>query len=211
MRKAEVAYGLIVAASYAVTLWFYDDLPNSMATHWGAGGEPDGYSPKMFGAFITPASITVMALAYSYIPRKTVVEENYEKFTLYFDRFGLTFLIFMFALHLFILAWSLGYEFNIGIVIPVILGPLFYSIGHMLENLDPRWSEPNRYAWPKFDNEAKERIQKSMAPGYRWSGVFISLSALAPEYSISVIIAMTAVVILWSFVSPLTEFFRRCG
>lgn len=45
---------LILAACFAYGALVYDTLPETIATHWGAGGQPDTWEPKSFGTVFMP-------------------------------------------------------------------------------------------------------------------------------------------------------------
>jgi uncharacterized membrane protein len=45
---------LILASCFAYGAIIYDSLPDTVPTHWGAGGRPDSWSPKSFGSVFFP-------------------------------------------------------------------------------------------------------------------------------------------------------------
>lgn len=45
---------LILAACFAYGAMVYDSLPDTIATHWGAGGQPDAWETKSFGTVFMP-------------------------------------------------------------------------------------------------------------------------------------------------------------
>ena len=42
----------LIIATMAFSLGVYSRLPEQMAIHWNAAGEPDGFGSRAFGAFL---------------------------------------------------------------------------------------------------------------------------------------------------------------
>ena len=48
---------------------FYPYLPESVASHWNAAGQVNGYLPRAWGAFLFPLIFSVIALLLYIVPR----------------------------------------------------------------------------------------------------------------------------------------------
>jgi uncharacterized membrane protein len=64
-----VALGLLVL-SWALTIGLYDRVPDPVPTHWGLSGKADGFTPKPWGAFLSPALLTLVWAILSFGPRR---------------------------------------------------------------------------------------------------------------------------------------------
>ena len=91
IRKAEIIVVGIVILSFVVSIYFYPQLPEKMATHWNARGQVDGYMSKDWGLFLMPGVILLIALLFIAIPKIDPLKVNIEKFRKYYD--GLIILI----------------------------------------------------------------------------------------------------------------------
>jgi uncharacterized membrane protein len=65
---------LTIAAVLTALVWIgtavvYPRLPETMPTHWNLKGEPDGFSPKTYGAFMMPIGMLVMLVIALVLPR----------------------------------------------------------------------------------------------------------------------------------------------
>jgi uncharacterized membrane protein len=56
----------LVVLSWVLAIVFYDRMPDPVPTHWNFSGQPDGFMPKPFGAFMSPIAITVAWLLLSF-------------------------------------------------------------------------------------------------------------------------------------------------
>ena len=201
MRKAEAIYVFLVAVSFLISAGAYDALPDQVVTHWGAGGEPDGYAAKMTALGIVPGVLVFYGIMFAAIPRAAAKKEHFHKFASVFERFAVVCMIFMLAIHVFIVAWGLGYRPDIKVVMALLMGPLYYSIGRMIEDLDPEWSGKKKQKWGQLGDKATIRFQRRMGKGFKLAGIAMGLSALAPEHLFWVLIAANILVFLWMFVA----------
>ena len=56
-KRTLVLTTLVCLLPMAVGALVYDRLPETMATHWGIDGQPDGWSSRAFAVFGMPAFI----------------------------------------------------------------------------------------------------------------------------------------------------------
>ncbi|MDH5511088.1 MAG: DUF1648 domain-containing protein [Nitrospinota bacterium] len=206
MRPSGFIFMFLVALAYVISAAVYESLPESIATHWGGGGQPDGYSPKHVALSIIPATMAFYALLFSLIPRFVAKKEYLHLFALYFDRFLFTLLLFLLGIHIFIISWAMGYRMDVAMVISALMAPLYYSIGHMLENLDPAWSKRKKYAWPQFDDKTSKKVQEQIAQGFKLAGIAMLMGAFLPQYAMWVIIIANVAVCVWLFAVLAKEF-----
>jgi len=53
-KKFLVGIIILIILPFIASIILYPKLPDKVATHWNAAGEPDGYSSRFFGAFFLP-------------------------------------------------------------------------------------------------------------------------------------------------------------
>jgi uncharacterized membrane protein len=70
-RLADNLSGFLIALMFAVAMWAIDALPAGarIAVHWGAAGEPDGWTGKWAGLLFIPVLSTVLWFALSALPQ----------------------------------------------------------------------------------------------------------------------------------------------
>jgi uncharacterized membrane protein len=117
-RAADLAaYALLVGAALAgVPLW--PVLPDSMAIHFGAGGEPDSFVAKPIAVVLAPAIGVASVLLVRYAPAWASQAR-----TPYVETLTVVFIASVIAyVQGFVYAWNLGYRPSIWIVLaPVLL------------------------------------------------------------------------------------------
>lgn len=60
----------LVVLSWTLTLGLYDRIPDPVPTHWNISGQADRFTPKPWGAFLSPALLTVVWALLSFGPRR---------------------------------------------------------------------------------------------------------------------------------------------
>ncbi|QLK27873.2 SdpI family protein [Natrinema zhouii] len=129
-------------------------------THWNAAGEPDGTMSKTLGlAFVPILSAALLALL-AVVPRVDPLGENVDAFRAAYDWFVVAFTGFMFVLHLGILAFNLGYEFDFTLLVLGAIAVFFYGIGALLTRAEPNWFVGIRTPWTLSSAAVWERTHE---------------------------------------------------
>lgn len=48
MKTVNILSFLVIIISFIIALYFYDKMPDMMASHWNMNGEVDDYIPKFW-------------------------------------------------------------------------------------------------------------------------------------------------------------------
>jgi len=64
MKTGVALIALFIVASFVIGVYFYDKMPEQMASHWNYRGEVDGYMSKTYGLFLMPAVSLLMVLVF---------------------------------------------------------------------------------------------------------------------------------------------------
>jgi len=67
-RKFLIGIIVLLLIPFVVSFIFYPKLPEKVATHWNAAGEPDGYSSRFFEAFFLPFLLVFIDALLIFIP-----------------------------------------------------------------------------------------------------------------------------------------------
>lgn len=146
-RRGEMVSLFIVIAAFIVSAYLYPFLPDSIASHWNAAGEVDGYMPKVWGLFIMPVVALVLWIVFLIIPHIDPKKENIEKFRPSFDNFIVVLFVFLFYLHALTIAWNLGYQFDFVRWLLPAFAVLFYDIGILVSRAKMNWMIGIRTPW----------------------------------------------------------------
>jgi uncharacterized membrane protein len=148
---------LVILCPLPIIMLAWDQFPDSIPTHFDISGNPDGYSGKAFGLFLVPVINIIMYPILLVLPKIDPRKRNYELF-------GDKFRIIRFLLHGFqtvvailILAWSLGYRFDMATFIIYSVLVMFVVLGNYLGNIRSNyfigirtpWTLANEDVWRK--------------------------------------------------------------
>ena len=94
MRDSDIVILAIIILSLGVSLYFYPQMPERMASHWNTAGQVDGYMPKFWGLFLMPLFSIGIYLLFITIPRIDPLKKNIQKFRKHFDIFIVLIMLF---------------------------------------------------------------------------------------------------------------------
>lgn len=184
MRKAIFATTGLVLLSFILSIYFYPQVPEQMATHWNSQGEVDGYMSKLWGLFFMPLLITGLVIMFLVIPKIDPMKENIEKFRKHYDGFIVILVLFMVAVHLQILLWNIGIRISPNAVLPLGIGLLFYYTGILTENAERNWFIGIRTPWTLSSERVWKRTNRLGGKLFRIAGIAAAFGAFFPELAI---------------------------
>jgi uncharacterized membrane protein len=152
MKKIKLPI-ILIAVSFVVGIFSYAKMPAQVASHWGAAGEVNGYMDKFWGTFFLPIFLVGLYLLLYFVPKLDPRSKNIDKFKDSYDKFLNMFFSFMVIIYLFTIAWNLGYQMNIDILIPIVIAGLFYSIGALISDAKPNYFIGIRTPWTLASDE----------------------------------------------------------
>ena len=200
-KKTLILTTLICLLPAAVGAAVYSRLPETMATHWGFDGQPNGWSSRAFAVFGLPALLAglnlLMYFGLNADPKRQNMNATLRGISLWTPAAvavlagGAT------------IAWGLGYELRINLVIPVLMGLLFVIIGNYLPKTKQSYTMGIRLPWTLHSEENWNRTHR--LAGFLWvlGGVaFIVMSFIGWSMAAFFIIlaVMVAVPTAYSYV-----------
>ncbi|HII79612.1 MAG TPA: SdpI family protein [Methanosarcina sp.] len=185
----------LVLLSFILSIYFYPQVPEQMATHWNSQGEVNGYMSKLWGLFFMPLVITGIVIMFLTIPKIDPKKENIEKFRKYYDGFIVILVLFMVAVHLQILLWNAGIKISPNSVLPLGIGLLFYYIGILTENAERNWFIGIRTPWTLSSERVWKRTNRLGGKLIKIAGISAMLGAFFPEYAIYFILVPIIIVV----------------
>jgi uncharacterized membrane protein len=147
MKPIRFAIVVLILLTVALTLIAYPHLPDTVASHWNAAGEVDGYLQKTSGLALIPLLAIGLSALFVLLPRIDPLRHNYQKFQDYYDGFILVIALFLCAIQLQIILWGLGMPISPNLTMPLMMGALFIYLGFLLEHAEPNWFVGIRTPW----------------------------------------------------------------
>src|SRR3989344_3441543 len=137
----------LILVTVAGTAIVYPMLPERIATHWNATGTPDGFSSRIWGAWLMPLLLAALIGLFAVLPRIDPLKKNYPAFQGMYDIFVIAIVAFMVFVQGLTIAFNLGYAVPFSAAMLVGISLLFIVIGRLLPGLKPNWFMGIRTPW----------------------------------------------------------------
>jgi len=211
MRRSELITVGIVIILFAVGIYIYPQLPDTIASHWNAQGQVNGYTSKFWGLFLLPIISVGLILLFVAIPRIDPLKANIEKFRTFYDRFVILFLVFFFYFYLLTILWNMGVQYNFNQVLAPAFGGLLYYIGVVTEHAKRNWFVGIRTPWTLSSESVWDKTHAIGAKLFKIVGVVALLGVLFPNYTIFFILVPVLIVAGYLIVYSYVVYQRETG
>jgi len=178
MKKNNLIVFGIILLSFLVGGYFYNQMPDQMASHWNTLGEVDGYMSKFWGLFLMPLISFGLFIMFLIIPFIDPLKENIEKFRKYFDSFIFFIILFLFYIYILTIIWNFGFKFDMGYATIPALSTLFYLSGILISKAEKNWFIGIRNPWTLSNDEVWKKTHKIGGKLFKLSAVIILLSLI---------------------------------
>ena len=140
---------VIMLIPIAMGLLLWDKLPDTVATHWGADNQPNGYSSKVFAVVGFPIILLVLQLI-------CIIATNIDPKSKNIN--GKMFSIVMWICPLVSIAacavvygYNLGYQFDMGFFSSLLIGVLYIILGNFIPKIKQNYTVGIRISWALND------------------------------------------------------------
>lgn len=192
---------ILILAAVIVTIAVYPRLPEQIPTHWSISGEVNGWSNRLFGAWMMPLLMAVIWLFMRAIPHIDPRKANYEKFSGMYDALVILILTFMLLMHVVILLSATGTVIRMDRVVMPAVGVFIAIMGVLLPRAHPNWFVGFRTPWTLTSDLSWERTHKVGGMLFIALGVLIVASTfIAPERAIWLLIVAGLGVVAFLFI-----------
>ncbi|MBU2634467.1 MAG: DUF1648 domain-containing protein, partial [Nanoarchaeota archaeon] len=160
MKKTTILALIIIILSFLISIYFYPQLPDQMASHWNSKGEVDDYMSKFWGSFLMPIVSLGILLLFIFIPKIDPLKKNIQAFRKYYDMFIIIMILFLFYIHILTLLWSLNIKYNMTQMLIPAIAILFYYISILMKNSKRNWFIGIRTPWTLSNDKVWEKTHK---------------------------------------------------
>lgn len=197
-RAATYVQALLLLVAIGLGALAYPALPDQVASHWGVDGQVNGYTGKFWGVFLLPAVMAGVAGLFYVLPRIDPTHRNTNELRRQMGGIGVVIVLFMLVLHALLLGWNLGYQVSFNVVLPVLLGGLFFYVGKVCREAKRNWFLGVRTPWTLQSDEIWDATNRRAGKLFQACGIVAILSALVPAYSFWFIIVPVLATALYS-------------
>jgi uncharacterized membrane protein len=194
----------IIAAAVVASAIVYPKLPATIPTHWNMDGQPDDWSSRAFGAWITPVILLGVWALFRLLPAIDPRGANYAKFGGAFEAIIDSLMLFLLGMHIVLLRAGLGYPVQIERILPFGVGVLLIVIGNLLPRCRPNWFVGIRTPWTLSSDRVWEKTHRFGGRLFVAGGFLIVIASLlwvqwVHLVLITVVLLATAAVLIYSY------------
>lgn len=166
-----------------------------MAIHWDYQGNVDGYVDKLIAVLFGPVMMVILALILINAPEADPLKKNILKIRGDYNTFLVIIFIFLTAVHIDIILWSLNFHISPIILIAFGLGLILFYIGKLFEKAERNWTIGIRTPWTMSSDSIWQETHAlgaklfKAAGGISFFGGLVSLFGfITPEYTLITVI-----------------------
>lgn len=200
MKKTTIFAILIVIAAFLLSIYAFPSLPDRVVSHWNTQGEPNGYMPRFFGAFLVPIILAILVPLLIFLPMLDPLKKNYKKFESYYDWFIIIFTAFMLYIHSLTIFWNLNYRFNFNLMIIPAFGILFIFVGFLTENAKRNWFVGIRTPWTLSNDKVWDKTHKLGGKLFKLSGLISLLGIIFQKQAFLLLIIPVILTAIITFI-----------
>ena len=209
MKYRSIIFWGIVAATLVVSAAAWDHVPERIDSHWNARGEADDTMPRFWGLFLMPIVLAAMTLIALWIPRIDPLKQNIALFRKYYDGFFLMLLLFMSAIHVFLVLWNTGTKVSPNAILPPALGALLYATGVLCGATKRNWFVGVRTPWTLSSDAVWDKTHRRAKPLFKIAGLLSLGGIFLGEYAIFLILAIILGITFYLVIYPYVEYRRE--
>jgi len=206
LKRNQIVIWGIILLSFVLSIYFYPQMPERIASHWNAKGQVDGYMTKFWGMFLMPFVLVGIALLFLAIPKIDPLKANIKKFRKYYDGFIIVFLIFMFSIHIQVILWNFGTKISPNLVLPIGIGVLFYYLGILCENAKRNWFIGIRTPWTLSNEKVWDKTHKIGGKLFKIAGLIALVGIFFKSLAVFFIFVPVIFVALFTVVYSYIEY-----
>ena len=169
---------VIILIPIVAGLLIWNDLPEQIAVHWGADGEPDGWSGKSFAVFGIP--LILLALHWVCIFFTAHDPKNKEQSSKVFNMVLWITPIISLIVCSCSYAFALGNDINIDMIVCVIIGITFVIVGNYMPKCKQNYTIGIKIPWTLQNEENWNKTHRFAGRLWVFGGLLLLASLLIP-------------------------------
>lgn len=202
-RKIVWTAAVLALVATALSIAFYQRLPDPVPTHFDLKGIPNGFTPKPFGAFIMPLLIAALGLVLAVLPAISPRGYTLDAFRRVYEIVSITILGVLFTLGVLALFQALGWRPPLSRVLLPLIGVILIVTGNFMGKIRRNFFVGIRTPWTLADEEVWFRTHRFGGPLFVIAGVVLMAGAFfgaGMALLLPVIILVALVPIVYSYV-----------
>jgi uncharacterized membrane protein len=190
------AIAILVMLAVSTFAWFRlpDGVP--VCTHWNAAGVCDGWGSKATGLFLMPVVVPVVVALFAVIPRIDPRAANIARSRTAYTAVWVTMLLFFVVFHGIMTLNLLGYQADMGVLVPVLTGVMFVAIGSVMGRVKSNYFFGIRTPWTLASELSWEKTHRLGGVVFIVEGVLVAAGALLFPGDVWVYLLLGSIVVM---------------
>ena len=177
-KKQFIISSIVILLPILFGLIFWDKLPETFATHWGADGQPDGWSSKAFAVFAMPILLVAMQIFCVWIT--DVTNRGNEQSPKVMNLIFCIMPVLSLLCNGMVYAIALGKIWDWATLMPITLGLLFAVIGNYMPKCTRNTTIGIKVIWTLNNEENWNATHRFAGKTWVAGGLLTMFSALLP-------------------------------
>ncbi len=176
-RRTIILTTFLTGLPILIGLILWSKLPDSIATHWGANGQANGWSSKVYTVFWGPCILMIIHLFAVFLtlndPKKTNIHKK--PMILIFWIVPVISILMNGIIYL----TALGIKVNISAAVSILMGILFILLGNYLPKLRQNYTIGIKLPWTLCSEENWYRTHRLGGKLFIIGGILVALDGVA--------------------------------
>ncbi len=194
----------MVLAAVGMNVLAYPKLPERVASHWGPGGQPDGWMDRGICVWVMPATAAGLSALFFAILLIDPLRKNIETFFGYYAGFVIILNLFLLAVHGWMLLWNTGVQIPANVFFPIGMACLIFYLGIVISHVKPNWFIGIRTPWTLSNAIVWQKTHKLGGILFRIAAIIMLVGAAFPKYAIVFVLvpvlSVSAITVIYSLV-----------
>lgn len=201
LKRTTILTTIVCLLPILIGLIVYNRIPDMIATHWDAAGNPNGWSSKFIGVIGLPGLLVLINLLF---PVLIKIDPKYKNMNIKIIHLlhWIIPAVSIFASGI-TLSFALGTELNLPMIVPMFLGLIFIIVGNFLPKTTQSYTVGIKLPWTLNNAENWNRTHR-MA-GFLWvfGGIVIIITSalgIGLIFATALMVAMVIIPMIYSFI-----------
>lgn len=203
-----LALGLGVILSI-VTVYGWLNLPDQIAIHFNAAGQPDSTVGKGIGLIIAPAIFTSLYALFRALPSIDPLGDNILEFEEQYRTAVRAVLGFLTYIQIMVVAWNTGYSFSVNQALAPAIAALYYVMGDVIGEARQNWFIGIRTPWTLSSEEVWQKTHERCGPLFKIAAVAALAATVIPDYFIALTVAPALAVSVYAVLYSYREYRKQ--
>lgn len=204
VAKTFAASLAVIALMAAVSAWAWLRLPEApIAIHFGLGGQPNGWAPKLQALAIGPAMALGLSLVFAFLALFTPEKAGPRRSMRAYTAIWIGLMLLLAATHGILVAHALSADLPVVNLIGVLVGALFMLIGNYAGKMRHNYVIGVRTPWTLVSEEVWDKTHRLYGPLMVLAGAGLFASAIVLRDPQQIMAALTSAALVPAVIATL--------